>query len=25
VFDYQPPSWGGMLDELAKDIKGKAA
>ena len=25
VFDYQPPSWGEMLDELAKDIKGKAA
>jgi len=25
VFDYQPPSWGEMLDELAKDIQGKAA
>ncbi|HEY5897594.1 MAG TPA: SDR family oxidoreductase [Burkholderiales bacterium] len=25
VFDYQPPSWDAMLDELATDIERKAA
>src|SRR5262249_26767146 len=25
VFDYQPPSWDEMLDELAQDIHRKAA
>ena len=25
VFDYRPPSWDEMLDELARDIQGKTA
>ena len=25
VFGYEPPSWGEMLDELAKDIRRKTA